>query len=205
MFRKSIKIINRLHKNEQGITGLETAIILIAFVTVAAVFGFAVLSDGLFSAERSKETVYAGLQQAKSSLELAGSVMVISTDNTSVSTIVFNVRNTISGQPIDMTPCDGTDNATNKCTISLLTPQDHFSDIKWTKLTMGSADDDNLLEVGEQFEIRIDTADLGDGKALTSNLEANVTFSIQIKPNLGSTINIKRTLPAEIDPVMDLY
>ena len=205
IFRKFIIAINRLHKNERGMTGLETAMILIAFVTIAAVFGYAVLNAGLFSAERHKESIYAGLQQAKSNLELAGSLTAISTDNSTVSTIVFNVRNVLSGQPIDMTPCDGTANAANKCIITLLTPEDYVSDIKWTKVNMGSADDDNLLEVGEQFEITIDTTDLGNGKALTSDLEANVAFSIQIKPELGSTINIQRTLPAQVDTVMDLH
>jgi archaellin len=56
-------------------TGLETAIILIAFVTVAAVFGYAVLSAGIFSAEQGKETLYAGLEQAKSSMEVKGSII----------------------------------------------------------------------------------------------------------------------------------
>ena len=36
---------------ERGITGLETAIILIAFVVVASVFAFTVLSTGIFSSE----------------------------------------------------------------------------------------------------------------------------------------------------------
>lgn len=205
IFRKFIRAFGRLHKNEQGMTGLETAMTLIAFVTIAAVFGYAVLSAGLFSAERGKETIYAGLQQAKSNLELAGSLVAISSDSTTVSTIVFNVRNILSGQPIDMTSCNGTANATNKCVITLLTPDEYFSDIKWTKINMGNADGDNLLEVGEQFEITIDTADLGNGKVLTSGLEANDTFSIQLKPELGSTINVQRTLPQEVDPVMDLH
>ncbi|MEE8363798.1 MAG: archaellin/type IV pilin N-terminal domain-containing protein, partial [Dehalococcoidia bacterium] len=47
-------------RDQRGITGLETAIILIAFVVVASVFAFTVLSTGIFSSERSKETVYAG-------------------------------------------------------------------------------------------------------------------------------------------------
>ena len=42
-------------QNQQGITGLETAIVLIAFVVVAAVFAFAVLNTGLLSSEKSKE------------------------------------------------------------------------------------------------------------------------------------------------------
>ena len=40
--------------SELGITGLETAIILIAFVVVAWVFAFNVLSTGIFASERSK-------------------------------------------------------------------------------------------------------------------------------------------------------
>ena len=38
--------------SERGITGLETAIILIAFVVVASVFAFTVLSMGIFASER---------------------------------------------------------------------------------------------------------------------------------------------------------
>ncbi|MGD9116281.1 MAG: hypothetical protein PVJ61_03770 [Dehalococcoidia bacterium] len=75
MIDKFMKAMHRLHKGQRGMTGLETAIILIAFVTVAAVFGYAVLSAGIFSAEQGKETVYAGLEQAKSSMELKGSVI----------------------------------------------------------------------------------------------------------------------------------
>ena len=48
--------------DQHGITGLETAIILIAFVVVASVFAFTVLSTGIFASERSKETVFAGIE-----------------------------------------------------------------------------------------------------------------------------------------------
>ncbi len=44
-----MKALKKILEGQAGITGLETAIILIAFVTVAAVFGYAVLSAGLFS------------------------------------------------------------------------------------------------------------------------------------------------------------
>ena len=64
-----------LRRSERGVTGLETAIILIAFVVVASVFAFTVLSTGIFAAERGKETVFAGLAQARGSIELKGSVI----------------------------------------------------------------------------------------------------------------------------------
>ena len=55
----------RAARAEQGITGLETAIILIAFVVVATVFAFVVLSTGVFCAERGEESAFAGLTQAR--------------------------------------------------------------------------------------------------------------------------------------------
>ena len=65
------QLVSRL-RGQAGITGLETAIILIAFVVVASVFAFTVLSTGLFSAERGKETVHAGLKEARGSMALRG-------------------------------------------------------------------------------------------------------------------------------------
>ncbi len=75
MYEKYNKFLNRTHKKQKGITGLETAIILIAFVVVAAVFAYTVLSAGLFATQKSSEAVYSGLEEARSSLELKGSVI----------------------------------------------------------------------------------------------------------------------------------
>ena len=66
--RKFMTNARRRMQDERGITGLETAIILIAFVVVATVFAFIVLTTGIFSAERGKETVYAGLQKARGTI-----------------------------------------------------------------------------------------------------------------------------------------
>ncbi len=70
------KFFKIMWKRQEGITGLETAIILIAFVVVAAVFAYTVLSAGLFATQKSSEAVYSGLSEAKSSLELKGGVIL---------------------------------------------------------------------------------------------------------------------------------
>ena len=62
--------------NQRGITGLETAIVLIAFVVVSSVFAFAALSTGLFSSDKAKETIQAGLAETRGSMELKGSVIL---------------------------------------------------------------------------------------------------------------------------------
>ena len=197
-----MKGLQYLLKDQRGMTGLETAIILIAFVTVAAVFGYAVLSAGLFSAERGKETIYAGLNEAKSNMELSGSVMAKSDDNTNVKSILFTVKNAIAGEPIDMTPNDGS--GKNKCVISLTTDKDYINNVKWSKVAVGADNGNDLLETGEQFEITVDLTDLGSSGSLSENLTINDKFSLQVKPAVGSTITIQRTLPASIGPVIDL-
>jgi flagellin FlaB len=205
MITKFMKAVRNLHKKERGMTGLETAIILIAFVTVAAVFSYAVLSAGLFAAERGKETVYVGLAQAKSNLELSGSCIATSSDNLTVEYIKITVRNAIAGNPIDMTECTGVAGSQNKCVISVSTAADYLNNVKWTRQSIGATDGDNLLETGEQFEITIATADLGTGLTLSSPIVCNSTVNIQVKPSLGSTITVQRTFPPQIDPVMDLH
>jgi archaeal flagellin FlaB len=206
MFNRLCKQIKSIGTEEKGMTGLETAIILIAFVTVAAVFSYAVLSAGLYSAERGKETIYAGLAEAKSNLEMSGSLLV-KADNTKsyVKEIFFTLKNAIAGSPVDLSPNSGSTLGQNKCVISLTTDTDYLSNIKWSRNVIGNDNGNNLLEPGEQFEIHIDLNDLGDNNTLTDNLTINKAFSLQVKPAIGSTVTIQRTLPPALDTIVDLH
>jgi flagellin FlaB len=208
IFAKFAKAVANMHREQRGMTGLETAIILIAFVTVAAVFGYAVLSAGLFSAERGKETIYAGLQQAKANMEVSGSVIVLADNITSkAAEIKLTVRNAIAGAPIDMTPPGAT--GANRCVISLTTSDVYYNNILWTIDPIGNGDGDNLLEAGEQMEITIDLAALSTTVPLVTfadpDIDENDWFNIQVKPTQGSTMTIQRTLPAGLDPIMDMH
>lgn len=55
-------------QSQQGITGLETAIILIAFIVVASVFAYTVLTAGVFSSQKANESVNAAIQEVRSSI-----------------------------------------------------------------------------------------------------------------------------------------
>jgi len=85
--------LKNLRGNQRGITGLETAIVLIAFVVVASVFAFAVLSTGLLSSEKSKETVLGGLEETSSTLSIRGDIIG---DANSGKTAIDTVRFTLS-------------------------------------------------------------------------------------------------------------
>jgi len=205
MFDKLMRALRKGHRDERGITGLETAIILIAFVTVAAVFGYAVLSAGIFSAEKGKETVYLGLQEAKSTMELTGSVIAESTDNTTVSAIKFTVRNAVAGEPIDLTaPAAGA--GTNSCILAYIDQNQYHNDTEWTVTFIGANDGDTLLEIGEKAEIAFDTTDIdGAATALAPALGPNEKFTLEFKPPAGAVVTVERVLPAGLDAVMNLH
>ena len=138
-----MKTITQPVERQRGITGLETAIILIAFVVVASVFAFTVLSTSIFASERSKETVYAGIQEAQASIEPRGSVVAYKAklpDSTStVYKITFVASNAIASVPVDLTPdyttdSSGTDpdvssGAESVTVISFSDKNQHLSDV----------------------------------------------------------------------------
>src|SRR5512141_1054998 len=98
-----IKSLARRAFEEQGITGLETAIVLIAFVVVAAVFAFVVLSTGLFSSERAKETVFAGLAKTRGAMEVTGNVYG-TTDLPTITTLTVDVTLAAGGDQVNRNP-----------------------------------------------------------------------------------------------------
>jgi flagellin FlaB len=166
----------------RGIPGLETAIILIAFVVVASVFAFTVLSSGLFASERSKETVYAGLQETRSSIEPRGSVIASRGKVGSTETIFklsFIVSNAVSGEAIDMTaPYTSDDSGTDpditpgaqyKTVITYVDKNQYYSDVPWTLAWAGDANSDSLLEAGEKAEITVWLLERNTAIAITAD------------------------------------
>ena len=61
----------------RGIIGVESAIVLIAFVIVAAALAFVVLNMGFSTTQKAKTTIISSLGEASSSLEVAGKIIGI--------------------------------------------------------------------------------------------------------------------------------
>ncbi len=61
------------HKH-RGVVGIESAIVLIAFVIVAAALAFVVLNMGFATSQKAKTAIVATLGEAGSSLEVSGKV-----------------------------------------------------------------------------------------------------------------------------------
>jgi flagellin FlaB len=76
--------MNSFKQNDDGFTGLEAAIVLIAFVVVAAVFSYVVLGAGFFTTQKAQETVYQGVAQSTTNILLKGSIYGDSLDSKNV-------------------------------------------------------------------------------------------------------------------------
>lgn len=182
--------------NERGITGLETAIILIAFVVVAAVFAFVVLSTGLFSSERGKEAVYAGLAKTRGTMELTGGVIATS-DLTKVTKVTFNLTLAAGGDSVNMNAAD----PTNRTVISYIDSTNTIPDLTYTTVEI-TGNGDALLEQGELMTV---TIDMTQAAAAAVTIGTNHTFILEVKPPSGSYLVIQRTTPASINQaIIDL-
>ncbi|MBC8520829.1 MAG: hypothetical protein H8D26_02395, partial [Methanomicrobia archaeon] len=106
-----MKTRKSLRKDKRGFTGLEAAIVLTAFVVVAAVFSYVVLNAGFFTTQKAKEVIHTGVESATSSLAVAGNVIGYGWqynttvtagnitlgvgDNDTISSISFTDKNTL--------------------------------------------------------------------------------------------------------------
>ncbi len=186
----------KLGRDESGITALETAIILIAFIVVASVFAFTILSAGTFSTERGKEAVYSGLGEVQSSMEVKGSLIataaVSGTTAAEMDTLVFTVGNVVGGEPLDL------NTTTPVMVVNYVDAAQFENDLPWSTNWIVSHDGDELLDKGELVEITLDLS------SLTTPLGINTQFSVEMKPPKGAALSIQRTTPPYFDEVMDL-
>ncbi len=198
-FRKALR-------NERGITGLETAIILIAFVVVATVFAFVVLTTGIFSAERGKETVFAGLQKARGTMEVRGGVVVQATAGVPDS-IQFQVSTSAGGDAVPLVYCDPLVLTNNNCTVIAYRSSGVVNNSMVYAVDWVVGDGDDLLEPGELATITISEA-VGPPAVNTGTialLGANDRWTLEIQTPVGAVIDLTRSMPAAIDAVVQLH
>ena len=185
----------RFSRDERGITGLETAIVLIAFVVVSSVFAFAALSTGLFSSDKAKETISADLAEARGTLELKGSVVAKVSGSTGssgvVKTIEFQVPNAAAGESIDMTPGNTVIKYSDNSQTVTMNASSEFTATN----VAAFGDSDNLLEVGEVFEIIL----LDMTTQLATDLGTNKNFTLELIPTSGAVLFIDRRTPVSLE------
>jgi len=211
-------------KNRKGFTGLEAAITLIAFITVAAVFSYILLGAGFFATQKGQEVVHTGVRQVSSSFEIVGAIIGFGNKGTNAADpsddylegVTFTIQLAAGGQPIDL----------GKTVITVTAPKHGWSvDLKYAKATDKLKDDlaakadrqyyavywvesiqgnntkaDSYLEEFEKAQIYIDLGEISGNEKLKPNDE----FLIEIRPPEGAGYPIELKVPPTIDDTMVL-
>lgn len=198
--------------SEDAFTGLEAAIVLIAFVVVAAVFSYVVLGAGFFTTQTAQATVHTGVAQASSSLEVVGNVMGVDVDeadhltyiNTSVALTAGGTAMDLSQMVISYSDTNGGRNASidfisdADCGSILSTSVTDDEDIAWCvsqKINEVGATN-NLLEPNEIWVLSI-------GMPTTAQINEKITVNLQ--PAVGAVLPLTRTIPGALNKVQAIY
>ncbi len=215
----------RMRMNRKGLTGIETAIIVIAFVIAASVFAFAVLNMGLLTTAKAQDAIVSGVGQAQSSLKITTVYAYSDEEGSSAKCKGVAVLVQPSGTAnVDFTP--------SKVAISYKNAQVALPDVyegNATALFINKTgflaspyngdlatllnevtdkcvvieiqgDGDMLLEQGEVFAVYLHLANISNDAIL--NVYDH--FTTEIIPGQGSKLTITGTMPASILPVMML-
>jgi flagellin FlaB len=196
---------------EDGFTGLEAAIVLIAFVVVAAGFSYVVLGAGFFTTQKSQATVHTSVGQSSSTLEIVGNVYGTGSGTGAVGDTItyvnFSMGLAPGGTPIDFSKVVMV--YSNASTLETLTPHDMTtttinqpSQGGWAITEIQNPPNGDastaspLLQPNEQFTISCEPA---------NHIVENDLFSIEVRPSVGAAFSISRTAPAAINAVNVLY
>jgi len=210
-----------LRKDKRGFTGLEAAIVLTAFVVVAAVFSYVVLNAGFFTTQKAKEVVHTGEEQATSSVQTAGDVIAYgNATSQELTKVTFYVTLTAGRNPLDL----------SETVLSYTNKRVHIAEI-YQNASLGVGDPNERKEnltsdAGEWYFNTSDAQTMAGGGAsmvdygevvqievlLPKGNDAkdgfarpNEEFTIEIKPPQGATLAITKRAPGSISSTMNLY
>jgi archaeal flagellin FlaB len=185
------EFMRQIKSDDSGFTGLEAAIVLIAFVVVAAVFSYVVLGAGFFTTQKSQETVYKGVEQASTNIQMIGNVYGISTTGSSaIDEIKFSIGLAPGAPTIDLTGLRivfSTATTTPK-TLTYLAGATPTTDA-FTSSCGGA------MQQNDQCEIYFKIADTG----------VNTKMTFELRPAVGASLPFTKTSPPTITKTNVLY
>lgn len=206
-------------------TGIETAIIVIAFVIAASVFAFAVLNMGLLTTQKAQDAIVSGVSQAQSSLKITSvyafsdsegsdakvkqiAILVQPSGTASVDftaeKIAISYKNDLMAIP-DVYEGSAANVFINKTTFTNATYDGDLAKLATISqnclVVEIQGDGDMLLEAGEVFAVYLNLANVDSDNA---PLGVYKHFTTEIVPGSGSKLTFTGTMPASILKVMVL-
>ena len=200
-------------KSKRGIVGIEAAIVLIAFVVIAASLSYVVINMGFFATQKTKETITEGIGESAAALQLDGTVTAkTNATDPVIEYIVFPVKLSVGKAEVDL--------GNSSVVVSVYLPGSTLLDIYNGSISTSEKDLDSvILEVGADtaaFRMYNDDGDtvleskekaflvihLGPGNCL----DEYETAKIEVKTGRGAALTVVRTAPGGMstDSYVDL-
>jgi flagellin FlaB len=197
----------KLFKSRKGIVGVEAAIVLIAFLIIAAALSYVVINMGFYTTQKTKETMQTGLDESLTALQLDG-VVTARTNQSSAHILYILV-------PVKLSAGKGAvDLGTSSVVVSVYLPNATLMNIyqgatstsntTWTEListlnlsdnqakfALYNNDGDTVLESNEKAFLLI-RLESDNAEGMLDNYE---TIKIEVRTAKGSALTVVRTAP----------
>jgi len=174
--------------SSDAFTGLEAAIVLIAFVVVAAVFAYVILGAGFFTTQKAQETIYKSVEQSTTNLQLVGNVYGLSSvPETGIDEIKFSIGLAPGAPAIDLTKLNIVF-STSETSPIILQPGDTATSTTFTAKEAGSGSSLDSMTPDQQIEIDF----------MVAPVPVNTRLTIEIRPGIGAALPFSKTTPATI-------
>jgi flagellin FlaB len=198
--------------SEDAFTGLEAAIVLIAFVVVAAVFSYVVLGAGFFTSQTAQSTVHTGVGQASSSMEVVGNVYgVENAGKTALAYENVTVALTAGGTPIDLSGLVVSYTDSNKGHDANLQAGDGAGNLFSCTAAMAQGGTQAWC-IGQKINAASATNAMLDPNAqvviivgLPTTATPNTQFTVNFQPSTGASLPITKNIPGGLTAVQPLY
>jgi flagellin FlaB len=203
---KLSRSVRSFWKDERGITGLETAIILIAFVVVAAVFAFAILNAGLGATSNAEDAISTAQTETQSTLAPRGDTILVArapvapaTAFDNVQTIRFKLAPSPGAKQISLdngsTLVQYSDNTTAAETAQLGdTPLVGVNPCIQETAAVWLTGDGNVVDKGEIVQITVTLRNTPAGQCLL----ANESWKVEVYPRDGAIVSVQGKTPVEL-------
>jgi flagellin FlaB len=199
--------LRRLLKQKRGMVGIEAAIVLIAFVIVAAAFSFMVVNMGSFATQRGRETIQEGILEVSSPLLLDGTIYVRGVAGPKVDAVVIPLKTMgtryvpMAGNSTQITLKVGTHtaianmydgiNATDPQGLSFDQLLAALGTSTNSTLFIGNSDGDSSLDIGEKgfFVVNFASAD---------QASVGEFIFLEVRPERGAPLSVEFIVPSEL-------
>ena len=206
------QLMRCMRKNKRGIVGIEAAIVLIAFVVIAAALAYVVINMGFYASQKAKSTIDKGIEEATSALELDGFIVGYA-NSSRVQCLAVPLKLAVGQEQVDMgsnttlVAVFGTDfalsdiygNAASTTNENLTDLMVNITGTPSAMCYLFNDDGDTVLEQNEKAYLVIN---LGDTYALTSYSKVK----IEIRTSRGAALMVQREIPGGLpsNNVIDL-